>query len=116
PRDRGAPRRHRPRTRPAAAGRPRAPGAGRDRGGRGGARAHEIGVDVSHFEREINEQPDALERLLRSGAAREAAVALQADPPALIATVARGSSNNAVAFFSHLAGRYLRLPVANLPL
>lgn len=71
---------------------------------------------MSHFEREINEQPDALERLLRSGAAREAAVALQADPPALIATVARGSSNNAVAFFSHLAGRYLRLPVANLPL
>lgn len=74
---------------------------------------------VSHFEREIHEQPDVLAQLLEDGptgaAVQEIAGALKRRPPGLIATLARGSSDNAVTFFAYLAGQVLGLPVASLP-
>lgn len=67
------------------------------------------------FEREIFEQPDVLERLVTSNEPERVADRLrQADPP-LVVTLARGSSDNAVTFFTYLAGRYLGLPVASIP-
>lgn len=73
----------------------------------------------SHFEREIHEQPEVLQKLLADGpvgaAVQEVAAALRQRPPALIATLARGSSDNAVTFFAYLAGQTLGLPVASLP-
>jgi glucosamine--fructose-6-phosphate aminotransferase (isomerizing) len=71
---------------------------------------------MSHFSREILEQPDVLEQLLGSGVATEAGTALRSEPPAFIATAARGSSNNAVGFFAYLAGSYLGLPVGAQPI
>ncbi|ADI13811.1 SIS domain-containing protein [Truepera radiovictrix] len=74
---------------------------------------------TSHFEREIYEQPEVLANLLEGGPAQAAvqrvAQALRERPPALIATLARGSSDNAVTFFTYLAGQTLGLPVASLP-
>jgi glucosamine--fructose-6-phosphate aminotransferase (isomerizing) len=74
---------------------------------------------ASHFEREIHEQPEVLTKLLENSPARAAVQAVAAElrrrPPALIATLARGSSDNAVTFFSYLAGQTLGLPVASLP-
>jgi glucosamine--fructose-6-phosphate aminotransferase (isomerizing) len=71
---------------------------------------------MSHFSTEIQEQPDVLANLLQSSAAAAAASALRSEPPAFIATAARGSSNNAVGFFSYLVSSYLGLPVGAQPI
>lgn len=71
---------------------------------------------MSHFHTEIREQPAVLQGLLDQEAIRAAAVKLRERAPAFIATLARGSSGNAAAFFSYLAGSALRLPAAALPL
>lgn len=70
---------------------------------------------MTNFQREIYEQPGVLKRILADGAIKKAAAALQKRDPTLILTLARGSSDNAVTFFSYLAGQYLGLPVASLP-
>jgi len=70
---------------------------------------------VTHFEREIREQPEVLERLLADGTLPEVAAALRSREVTLVVTLARGSSDNAVAFFAYLAGQVLGLPVASLP-
>lgn len=70
---------------------------------------------MSNFEREIFEQPEVLGRLLASERVRDVALELRKADCPFIVTLARGSSDNAVTFFSYLAGRYLGLPVASLP-
>ncbi|MEX2542116.1 MAG: SIS domain-containing protein [Trueperaceae bacterium] len=70
---------------------------------------------MSHFEREVLEQPDVLQRLLDGDEPKRVAAALRAADCPLIVTLARGSSDNAVTFFGYLAGRYLGLPVASMP-
>ena len=69
----------------------------------------------THFEREIREQPEVLARLLEDAGVQEVAQTLRDRDPKLIVTLARGSSDHAVTFFSYLAGRTLGLPVASLP-
>lgn len=73
---------------------------------------------MTHFETEIREQPEVLERLLGDAGPAAAVRALHerlGGPPAQLVTVARGSSDHAVSFFGYLAGLYLGLPVASLP-
>lgn len=67
------------------------------------------------FEEEIRAQPDILERLLHDPALTEVAAGLRTQDIRLVVSLARGSSDNAVAFFSYLAGWRLGLPVASLP-
>ncbi len=69
----------------------------------------------THFEREIREQPGVLAKLLDDVSVQEVAGALREHAPKLIVTLARGSSDHAVTFFSYLAGQTLGLPVASLP-
>ena len=69
---------------------------------------------MSHFEKEIREQPEVLARLLESEA-QEVVDALRKSPVRLVLSLARGSSDNAVTFFTYLAGQYLGLPVASVP-
>ncbi|HEX7022077.1 MAG TPA: SIS domain-containing protein, partial [Trueperaceae bacterium] len=70
---------------------------------------------MTHFEEEIRAQPDILDALLADRAAEETAVALAHRDFRLILSLARGSSDNAVTFFTYLAGRFLGLPVASVP-
>ncbi len=70
---------------------------------------------MSHFEHEIHEQPEVLARILRDPAVPALAGELRARRVPLIATLARGSSDNAVTFFAYLAGMTLGLPVASVP-
>lgn len=74
---------------------------------------------MTHFEREIREQPVVLARLLQDPTAqdtvRDVAEELRKRAPRLIITLARGSSDNAVTFFAYLAAQTLGLPVASLP-
>ncbi len=70
---------------------------------------------ATHFEGEIREQPEVLARLLEDRAVQEVASALRRRAPKLIVTLARGSSDHAVTFFSYLAGQTLGVPVASLP-
>ncbi len=70
---------------------------------------------MTHFEREIREQPVVLAKLLESDHVRVVAGALRDRAPRSIITLARGSSDNAVTFFSYLAAQTLGLPVASLP-
>ena len=69
---------------------------------------------MSHFEKEIGEQPEVLARLLE-GETPEVMDALRNAPARLVLSLARGSSDNAVTFFTYLTGRYLGLPVASVP-
>ncbi len=69
---------------------------------------------MSHFEREIEEQPEVLARLLGQGTP-EVVETLRKLPARLVLSLARGSSDNAVTFFTYLAGQYLGLPVASVP-
>ena len=66
------------------------------------------------FEREIHEQPDALERQLTNG--REAAVVVaekvKARAPSSIVIAARGSSDNAGRYAQYLLGAHNRLAVS----
>lgn len=70
---------------------------------------------MSHFEREIFEQPEVLRRLIDSEEPRKVAEVLREANCPFAVTLARGSSDNAVTFFAYLAGRYLGLPVASVP-
>ena len=70
---------------------------------------------MTHFQEEIYEQPAVLAGILADTVLKDAAAVLQKRDPSLILTLARGSSDNAVTFFSYLAGQYLGLPVASLP-
>ena len=72
-------------------------------------------MSQTHFEREIREQPEVLAKLLDDASIRAVAQTLRERDPKLIVTLARGSSDHAVTFFSYLAGRTLGLPVASLP-
>ena len=69
----------------------------------------------SYFLSEIEQQPEILERIIGDESIRQAAGELKRRSPPVILTLARGSSDNAVTFFSYLAGRYLGLPVASVP-
>jgi len=70
---------------------------------------------TSYFEQEIREQPEVLAAVIEDPRIAEVADHLRERPLEVIATLARGSSDNAVTFFAYLAGRYLGLPVASLP-
>jgi glucosamine--fructose-6-phosphate aminotransferase (isomerizing) len=70
---------------------------------------------MTHFEHEIREQPGVLAQLLQDPTVRDVAEELRTRAPRLITTLARGSSDNAVTFFGHLAAQTLGLPVASLP-
>jgi len=70
---------------------------------------------VSHFEREIAEQPAVLARILQDASVADLAHELRGREVPLVATLARGSSDNAVTFFAYLAGRSLGIPVASVP-
>ena len=68
----------------------------------------------THFEREIDEQPAALARLLNGARAEidAAAAAIRAHPPRFIVTAARGSSDNAARYAKYLFGAHNRLVVS----
>jgi glucosamine--fructose-6-phosphate aminotransferase (isomerizing) len=70
---------------------------------------------TSHFQREVEQQPEVLRRILDDPSPRRVAEDLREKPIGLILTLARGSSDNAVTFFTYLAGQYLGVPVASLP-
>lgn len=70
---------------------------------------------MSHFEREIAEQPAVLARILQDASVADLAHELRGREVPLVATLARGSSDNAVTFFAYLAGRSLGIPVASVP-
>ncbi len=71
---------------------------------------------MSHFHDEIRQQPAVLAGLLEDGSFRATADSIRLRAPDNIATLGRGSSGNAAAFFAYLAGSVLRLPAAALPL
>jgi glucosamine--fructose-6-phosphate aminotransferase (isomerizing) len=70
----------------------------------------------SRMRAEIEEIPAAVERLLSGGAAAiaKAATAARALDPAVIATVARGSSDQAATYLKYAAELTLGLPVASI--
>lgn len=70
---------------------------------------------MTHFEREILEQPRALRRLLEAPAPIEVGAAVRERAPRVVLTLARGSSDNAVTFFAYLVGTALGIPVASVP-
>lgn len=70
---------------------------------------------MSHFQDEIHAQPEILQGVIANPRIKEVAAELRGRAVPLIVTVARGSSDNAVTYFSYLAGQYLGLPVASLP-
>ncbi len=70
---------------------------------------------MTNFEREIREQPEVLELILADDAVPALAAELRSARIPLVATLARGSSDNAVTFFAYLAGQRLGLPVASIP-
>ncbi len=69
---------------------------------------------MTHFEREIFDQPRILAGLLRSDGIREAANALKARDVRFVSTVARGSSGNAATFFAYLVSSVLGLPTGTV--
>ena len=71
---------------------------------------------TSKMAAEVREIPDAVERLLTAGAApiAKAAAAARALDPAVIATVARGSSDQAASYLKYAAELTLGLPVASI--
>jgi glucosamine--fructose-6-phosphate aminotransferase (isomerizing) len=68
---------------------------------------------MSQVEKEIHEQPEALERLLRDGreVAEEIAARVRAFAPRFVVFAARGSSDNAARYAQYLFGTHNRLPV-----
>lgn len=70
----------------------------------------------THMRREINEIPEAAQRLIdRSGPALKAAgLALREKNPAYVATIARGSSDHAAHFIKYAIELTARKPVASL--
>jgi glucosamine--fructose-6-phosphate aminotransferase (isomerizing) len=71
-------------------------------------------VALTHFEREIAEQPAALALLLARGraAVEEIAAAVRRFDPGFVVTAARGSSDNAARFAKYLLGAHNRLVVS----
>ncbi len=71
-------------------------------------------MSTSHLEREIREQPEALERLLTDVRADVApvAAAVARRPPSYALIAARGTSDNAARYAQYLFGGRLGLPVA----
>jgi len=70
---------------------------------------------MTNFEKEILEQPQVLEKVINDANLNHVAQELAKKDIQIILTLARGSSDNAVTFFSYLAGQYLGIPVASLP-
>ena len=70
---------------------------------------------MTHFEKEILEQPAVLAKVLADKNLISVAQEIAQKDIQIILTLARGSSDNAVTFFSYLAGQYLGIPVASLP-
>lgn len=70
---------------------------------------------MSNFLAEIKQQPDVLRAILADDAVDLLATRLRGRQVPLVATLARGSSDNAVTYFTYLVGRSLGLPVASLP-
>lgn len=70
---------------------------------------------MSHFTREIAEQPGVMRAILADASVEAFAARLRQHQVPLVATLARGSSDNAVTFFTYLVGRSLGLPLASLP-
>lgn len=70
---------------------------------------------MTQFQREIESQPEILAKLVEDVAIIEAASRLRGQTVPFIATLARGSSDNAVSFFAYLAGQLLGIPVASVP-
>jgi len=70
---------------------------------------------MTNFEKEILEQPEVLKKVLNDANLDQVAQELAKKDIQIILTLARGSSDNAVTFFSYLAGQYLGIPVASLP-
>ena len=70
---------------------------------------------MTHFEKEILEQPTVLAKVLADNELKNVAAEISKKDIQIILTLARGSSDNAVTFFSYLAGQYLGIPVASLP-
>lgn len=70
----------------------------------------------SLMRREIDEIPEAASRLIADGARdiERAAAALRDFDPRFVATIARGSSDNAALFLKYAIERTVRLPVASL--
>jgi len=75
-----------------------------------------MAVEVTHMRREVDEIPDATRRLLEgSGAALAAAGARLSElSPALVATIARGSSDHAASFLKYAIELGAGVPVASL--
>ena len=69
---------------------------------------------MSHFADEIDEQPDAIARLIAKerGNAAELARRITRLDPRFVVVAARGSSDNAARYAQYLFGGLLRLPVA----
>ncbi len=74
------------------------------------------GTQTTLMRREIEEIPEAVERLLREGAParREAARAAQALDPRLIVTIARGSSDHACTYLKYASELLLGVAVASV--
>ncbi|HZY68601.1 MAG TPA: SIS domain-containing protein, partial [Devosia sp.] len=72
--------------------------------------------ETTHMQREIEEIPEATRRLLAEGEAqlRAAGEALRAKDPAMIATIARGSSDHASAFLKYSIELVAGIPVASI--
>ena len=68
---------------------------------------------MSKVEREIREQPEVLERLLREGRGRAQEIAgrIRERAPRYVVIAARGSSDNAARYAQYLFGAHNRLPV-----
>jgi glucosamine--fructose-6-phosphate aminotransferase (isomerizing) len=69
---------------------------------------------MSQVEKEIHEQPEALERLLRDGrpGAEEVAARVRAFSPRFVVIAARGSSDNTARYAQYLFGAHNRLSVS----
>jgi len=73
-------------------------------------------ADQTHMRLEIEEIPDATRRLLADSAEqmKAAGLALKAKDPAMIATIARGSSDHATAFLKYAIELTAGIPVASI--
>src|ERR1700712_4990621 len=71
---------------------------------------------ATHMAAEIRETPDAVARLIERETASIAALGqrLRAMDPAVIVTCARGSSDNATAYFKYLSEIFAGVPVASI--
>ena len=71
-------------------------------------------VTPTHMRREIEEIPDAAQRLLAKARPRMREIAANAGSPVFLASVARGSSDHAATFLKYASEIYLGLAMASL--